>query len=96
MFLCFFCLVIVFINNYRRIRTSKISFIQGKKIKQLLEEQQKIFQQLPDGAIIYKTILAGSEEELDSKVKPDSVKIDIRYLNDTFKEMFTSNMEKQK
>jgi hypothetical protein len=35
--------VIAYSNNYRRIRTSKISFIQSKKIQQLLDENQKIF-----------------------------------------------------
>lgn len=41
--LCVFIGLIVGTDNYRGIRTSKISFIQGKKIKQLLNEQQKIF-----------------------------------------------------
>jgi hypothetical protein len=33
-----FVQVIAYYNNYRRIRTSKISFIQSKKIQQLLDE----------------------------------------------------------
>jgi hypothetical protein len=37
------------------VKASKLNFIQTKKIAQLLKEQQKIFDKLPDGAIIHSS-----------------------------------------
>jgi hypothetical protein len=40
---------------YPKIASSKTSLLKGEKIMELLEEQHKIFNNLPDGAIIHKS-----------------------------------------
>ena len=56
--------IIIISSDYKNIKTSKSSFIQGKKIKQLLDEQQKIFQNLPDGAIIHRSLFKENSSEV--------------------------------
>jgi hypothetical protein len=54
------------------IKESKISFIQRIQIRQLLDEQQKIIEHLPDGAIIHKSFIPLADgEELDLRVRSE-------------------------
>ena len=46
--------------------------------------------------MIYKTILKEGESFVDNKVNNESMNIEVRYLNETFKEMFTNQREKLK
>jgi hypothetical protein len=60
----------------------------------LLREQVKIFQHLPDGAIIHRKVLDGDDDQ-ESRIQPgEKISIDIKYLNLTFLNMFTSYKEK--
>jgi hypothetical protein len=60
----------------------------------------KIFQHLPDGAIIHRRLINGSSDiNLDPKDKViagEQIDIDIRFLNKTFLEMFTTYRERLK
>ena len=52
---------------------------------------------MPDGAVIHRELINGKKDfaDPDSKVIPDEkISIDIRHLNNTFKEMFRSYREK--
>jgi hypothetical protein len=50
---------------------------------------------LPDGAIIHRSILQSDKPELSHKVdSQDNLVIEIRYLNQTFRSMFTAFREK--
>lgn len=52
----------------------------------------KIFQHLPDGAIIHRRIIEDfKESDQQLRVLPDEkINIDIRFLNFTFLDMFTA------
>ena len=67
-----FAYSIVYYSSFQRIKSNKLSFLKSKKTHSLLKEQIKIFQHLPDGALIYRKHL----DELDKasqelKVQPD-------------------------
>jgi hypothetical protein len=40
--------------------------------------------------MIYKTILKEGESIVDNKVNNESMNIEVRYLNETFKDMFSN------
>ena len=40
---------------YYQQRVSKLAYMSTRKVLKLLEEQQTIFNKLPDGALIHKT-----------------------------------------
>jgi hypothetical protein len=81
-------------------RIDKANFLKSKKIRSLLKEQLKIFQHYPDGAIIHRKLINDqSDSDFDLKdkvVSDDKIDIDIRFLNNTFLEMFTAYRERLK
>ena len=66
--------VVLFIFNYNNIKKSKIQFLQAHKITLLLEEQQKIFQHLPDGAIIHRSQFGSSGYLNSERVDKNMIK----------------------
>ena len=92
------CQIFVFIPTYKKLKVQKISFLKSKKIQSLLKEQVKIFQNLPDGAIIHRRLIEGAKES-DQKLKVmprEKININLRYLNLTFQDMFMGYKEKLK
>ena len=95
----------IFFFSYTRNKVQKQNFLQSKKIRNLLKEQKQIFQNLPDGAVIHRKHITDENGEPDSdmkesdkdlKVIPGSkISFDIRYLNNTFREMFTDHNKLQ-
>jgi hypothetical protein len=81
-------------------RVDKANFLKSKKIRSLLKEQLKIFQQYPDGAIIHRKMINGDPDfDFDSKdkvVSGENIDVNIRFLNNTFLEMFTAYRERLK
>ena len=61
-------IIMVFIISYMNMINSKKSFLYKKKVITLLEEQFKIINELPDGAIIHKQVR--SEDLSENKVMP--------------------------
>ena len=81
-----FVYVIVFYSSYQRIKTNKLSFLKSKKTQSLLKEQVRIFQHLPDGAVIYRKLISQIEDgETEVRVMPgERVSTQIKYTNLTF------------
>ena len=63
-----------------------------------LKRAARVWPRSPDGAVIHRYCLVDDEKGTDSnKVESsNSLKIDIKYLNLTFLEMFTAYREKLK
>lgn len=93
---CFIAYGVVEYSSFQRIKNSKLSFLKSKKTQSLLREQVKIFQHLPDGAIIHRKIIQESKlDDQELRVQPDeNISIEIKYLNLTFQNMFTGYKEK--
>ena len=74
-------------------REPKKSFIQHKRMKKMLEEQIKIFEKLPDGAIIHKPV--SKDETPGNNVSAlERIKLEINYFNESFFNMFATLQEK--
>ena len=63
--------------NYNNIETQVTSFLKQKKIVRLFQEQNTIFDDLPNGLILYK------EDESQNMIQ-------IHHINKLFKSMFSN------
>ena len=68
-------------------------FLQAKRIKQMLDEQENMFKNLPDGAIIHRSV-AKEQGDTNHVSALDSIKIEINYFNESFYNMFVPKQEK--
>jgi hypothetical protein len=69
--------------------TSKQNFMSKKKIERLLNEQQILLDNIPDGAIIFKHNITNQHKKDQSSDQECNEKLEVRYLNPTINEMFS-------
>jgi len=90
-------LVIAYVIFERKIVASKDIFKDRNKIQRLLIEQKLLLDNIPDGAIIYsindeqnQTLSKENPSDLisTSRKLDETVNINIKYTNSTFKKMF--------
>lgn len=81
---------------YYQFRANKLAYMSTRKVLRLLEEQRRIFNMLPDGAMIHTTDKdlsrnnMGSNDRRIIKNKIITKHTQVKTLNRTFKEMMGS------